>query len=675
MTQAAVAHSTGRQAVPFTRASGRPTGRRLIRSFYVLWGAILAGLWISTAYLSSRLLIPDPLESRWLVVAQIDGVITVASFLPILLLLSFFNSERLRAQEAALTEAQHNGWKEQFQADIGEWYERVFDERRYPIPATLALLTFLAGWMFVFFHDGGAVDRLLASRSGMNGLVREIANGPAVSYGFLGSYFFSIWFLFKRYISGDLGPGAFLHVSVRTWLVAILVLVVAELMGQAAQVGVGQDAMPAVIAATAFVGALVPSALLKIIWDTAIGVGNRMRKQPDTELSLTVLSGMNAWKAARLVEEGIDNVQNLAMDQPSRLFVVTREGGLRILDWVDQAILVNAATPKVHRGLSELGIRTAYELFLALQTHDLVHLVSEPGETAAYRVDLPTEDQFPDVPLPPLRYVAVGILHHPNFENIRRMREQALRTAADRFAPKTLMPMTPMIEVVRQVPTVGAAAAFDTGQRAPSRGLLIVHAHGLGPAASGVLIGPDLAVTTVDVASGPTVSFERAIDHGDPNREPESESTLVRGELLVEDMDCRLALFRLARTLPDPVTVSLRPPAVGDLLTKHSPTSGVREGAVESSLAFVAIEDGPAKVTVKDALLVRIPSMTGDAGAPLFDASGALVAISVAGAADNTIAVAASRIPTPPAKAPGHRVPRPRMPVRSGNGRNSSAAT
>ena len=72
--------------------------------------------------------------------------------------------------------------------------------------------------MFVFFHDGAAVDRLLATQSGMNGLVQEIANGPAVSYGFLGSYFFAIWFLFKRYISGDLGPGAFLHVSVRAWL-------------------------------------------------------------------------------------------------------------------------------------------------------------------------------------------------------------------------------------------------------------------------------------------------------------------------------------------------------------------------------------------------------------------------------------------------------------------------
>ena len=669
MAQLPVADRAPRRAVQPAAPGSRPAGRRLIRSFYLLWGFLLVGLWVSTAYLSSRLNIPDPLESRWLVVAQIDSVITVASYLPILLLLSFFNSERLRAQEAALTEAQHNGWKEQFQADIGEWYERVFDERRYPIPATLALLTFLAGWMFVFFHDGAAVDRLLATRSGMNGLVQEIANGPAVSYGFLGSYFFAIWFLFKRYISGDLGPGAFLHVSVRTWLVAILVLVVAEVMGQGS-VGVTESAMPAVIAATAFVGALVPSALLTIIWDVALGVGNRIRGQPDVEVSLTSLSGMNAWKAARLVEEGIDNVQNLAMDQPSRLFVVTREGGLRILDWIDQAILYNAATPEVRAGLKELGVRTAYDLFLAFRAHGLVAVTSAAGDPTAYQVDLPTEEAFPGMKLQALRYVALGIFHHPNFENIRRMREQALRTATDRFVAKTLMPDAPMTEGVPKldVPTAAAVIASDL----TTQGVLIVHAGELGPAATGVLLGPTLALTTVDVGST-AVSFEpvagrrRADDH-------RAEGAIVPGQLLAADPESRLALYRLEKPITGAIAISNRALVPGERVRSYGALSGIHEGAVDSLLAWVAIEEGPAKVTVKDVVLVTIPSAMGDAGAPLFGADGALVAISIAGTSEYTIAVPATRIPAVPPE-PSPRLRRPQMPTRSRSMRGDRGST
>jgi hypothetical protein len=650
----------GRRPSSSVADKGRPGRPQLIRRFYVLWGLLLIGLWVSTAYLSSRLQIPDPLESRWLLVAQIDSVITVASYLPILLLLSFFNSERQRAQEAALTEAQHNGWKEQFQADIGEWYERVFDERRYPIPATLVLLTFLAGWIFVFFHDGAAIDRLLLERSGMNGLVREIANGPAVSYGFLGSYFFAIWFLFKRYISGDLGPGAFLHVSVRTWLVVILVLVVAELMGQA-PLSVTGDSMRAVIAATAFVGALVPSALLAIIWDVATGVGHRIRGKPDVEISLTTLSGMNVWKAARLVEEGIDNVQNLAMDQPTRLFVVTREGGLRILDWIDQAILLNAATPDVRRGLADLGIRTAYDLFVAFRSDGLVRLTSLPGEANVYEVDLPTSVQFPDVKLQVLRYVALGIFHHPTFENIRRMRDQALRAATDRFVPTTLMPEAPIVDRFPPA-TAPAIVVPEETSRPPGDGLLIVHAGSLGPAATGVLIAPDLALTTVDVTSS-AVSFEPATGGRRAGDQDGKDKTLVSGQLLVEDPESRLALYRLATPLPGPVRISDRPLAPGERVQKRSAMSGAREGPVDSMLAWISIQDGPAKVILKDALMLKIPSTTGDAGAPLFDASGDLVGISIAGAVDYTIAVPSSRIP----KAPDPPTPRrrPKLPTRT----------
>jgi predicted flap endonuclease-1-like 5' DNA nuclease len=77
------------------------------------------------------------------------------------------------------------------------------------------------------------------------------------------------------------------------------------------------------------------------------------------ETPLTDLQGMNPWNAARLNEEGIDNVQNLATEGPSRLIVVTTEGGLRILDWIDQAILFSAVGKKLRDDLAEQGITTS----------------------------------------------------------------------------------------------------------------------------------------------------------------------------------------------------------------------------------------------------------------------------------------------------------------------------
>ena len=140
----------------------------------------------------------------------------------------------------------------------------------------------------------------------------------------------------------------------------------------------------AVIAATAFVGALVQSALLTIIWDVALGVGNRIRGQPNVEVSLKSLSGMNAWEDHNSSRKG-STTSRTSRWTASRLFVVTREGGLRILDSMNEAILYNAATPEVRAGLKELGVRTAYDLFLAFRAHGLVAVTSAAGDPTAYR--------------------------------------------------------------------------------------------------------------------------------------------------------------------------------------------------------------------------------------------------------------------------------------------------
>jgi hypothetical protein len=638
---------------PFWRRLRRgPVPGGSIRLAYLLWWLLLFGLVGSLLYLSGNLETNPPTtrEQRWLPALQIAGVIAVMAYLPILLLHSFFRSERERAQLAAMSEAETNGWTTEFQGQINEWYGRVFDKRRYPIPVTLALITFIAAWTFMFFHDGPAIEKLMVDGVGMNGLAEQIATGPPLSYGFLGAYFFAVSFLFRRYMSGDMGPGAFLHVAVRTWLVAILTIVFARLVDvSAVETAESGETAKAVISAAAFTGAFTPSALLNKIRDLAQGVlsiGDDARP----EVPLTVLDGINPWKAARLAEEGIDNVQNLAMDQPSRLFVVTREGSLRVLDWMDQAILYNAATDEIRVQLGALGIKRASDVFLALRANELVTPVRGADGTVTYEVEPLVPDAFPGMDATALRYVAVSIVNHPSFENIRQMREQALRTAAGRF------PVATQAMSLRE--STAATSLLRDGLH-PS--VLLVERVSTGPAASAVVIDDRLALTTLDVESD-GIAFRTAAAPGTVPRLP------VAGRLVASDAGTHLGLYRLAEALGSPASVAAADPVIGDVLTKESHISGAHTGAVDGIVEFMDVVSGRGNLRLTNLLRVSIPSASGDAGAPLFNASGELAAVLVAGSPESTVAVPISRIP----RLPRERRPRRRTAAVGGGGNGSN---
>ena len=401
------------------------------RLTYIAWLAIEVALAFGIA--SSVMPGSVGLEVLGRAVASIIAwaLISLLGCFPILLLAAFLMSERGRAQASAATDIRHHGWEGRFLDDVAEWYATVFDELRYPIPAMLSVLTFIAGWGFVIFHEGPGVLYDVACCGNLDSVIGAISSGPPVSFGFLGAYFFATWFLFKRYVAGDLGPGAFLHVSVRTWLVTIMTLV-ATVTVEGNPLFPSQGSTPTqVLAAIAFLGALTPTMLLQVIAGSIAGGLQAIFRRETSEVPLADLGGMNPWKAARLVEEGIDSVQNLAMEDPARLLVVTSEGGLRILDWVDQAILLNIAKKDLRRQLADQGIRTAVDLYLVFCSLGLVKSLSNVSGLA-YEISLPSREAFGIEPAR-LRNMVITMVNHPNFEQIREMREQALRRAAVLF--------------------------------------------------------------------------------------------------------------------------------------------------------------------------------------------------------------------------------------------------
>jgi hypothetical protein len=86
-----------------------------------------------------------------------------------------------------------------------------------------------------------------------------------------------------------------------------------------------------------------------------------------------MLDGMNVWYEARLLEEGVEDLQNLKTANWLDLILNTRIPAGRLVDWVDQAHLILHVAPptKGDRAdtldvLRKYGVRTATDLEAAV---------------------------------------------------------------------------------------------------------------------------------------------------------------------------------------------------------------------------------------------------------------------------------------------------------------------
>jgi hypothetical protein len=83
---------------------------------------------------------------------------------------------------------------------------------------------------------------------------------------------------------------------------------------------------------------------------------------------LSDLDGLNVWYESRLLEEGIEDLQNLATANMVDVMLNTRIPVERLVDWVDQSILYLHLGPGAGKGKTEretlrrFGIRTATDL-------------------------------------------------------------------------------------------------------------------------------------------------------------------------------------------------------------------------------------------------------------------------------------------------------------------------
>jgi hypothetical protein len=168
-----------------------------------------------------------------------------------------------------------------------------------------------------------------------------------VYFGFIGAYFFSLQMLFRRYVRRDLRASAYVNVSLR-----IILAVIGTWIIVAAAKTLRSSTTNTQLLVVGFAVGVFPRVAWQAVRAAANKVLGKWLKLPsfETQLPISDLDGLTVWHEARLEEEDIENVPNMANADLVDLMLNTRFPPDRIVDWMDQAILYTHLGPETQKG-------------------------------------------------------------------------------------------------------------------------------------------------------------------------------------------------------------------------------------------------------------------------------------------------------------------------------------
>jgi hypothetical protein len=151
-----------------------------------------------------------------------------------------------------------------------------------------------------------------------------------LKFGFLGAYSFILQMLIRRFFQSDLRPSAYANALLRLIVVLILVTAVYQVLPQG---------NPRSAAATAFVVGFFPLVGMQALQRAAATGLRVVVPSLSPPYPLNQIDGLSVWYEARLIEEGIEDMQSLATANFVDVILHTRVPVGRLVDWVDQAHL------------------------------------------------------------------------------------------------------------------------------------------------------------------------------------------------------------------------------------------------------------------------------------------------------------------------------------------------
>lgn len=220
-----------------------------------------------------------------------------------------------------------NIYREKFDAYYGRSVSRfgtdedrpVRPEALFPVFLTTAILA--VAWTAVFYDTGLTF-----------GAVSAPTTWTILAFAFMGAYLYFVQALMRRYFQADLRAGAYVSGFVR--------IVSAMIVAAVLQASLFPEIPAEAAIAVAFVVGWFPDVGLQ--WLLRVASRRLRGAVPSIEPAypLNRLDGLNVWYEARLLEEGIEDLQNLATAKLVDVLLHTRVPVARLVDWVDQALLL-----------------------------------------------------------------------------------------------------------------------------------------------------------------------------------------------------------------------------------------------------------------------------------------------------------------------------------------------
>ncbi|MGC1378702.1 MAG: hypothetical protein WA821_20895 [Anaerolineales bacterium] len=204
-----------------------------------------------------------------------------------------------------------------------------------------------------------------------------ILTGRFMFWCWLGAYIQSVDRTIRHYLAHDISPNVYIS-GTRRFLVAFIVGSIVGLgvgsLGKAANIPFDQNLT--MVYVVSFAIGLFPDQGTRWIVTTA----NKILRQklPSEQKPLTLIEGIGDWQQGRLDQEGISNVQNLAMINLLSLVTNTPFDASQIVDWVDQAILITEASPEQLAALGKVSLHCASNVLRATD-HSLEILSKASG--------------------------------------------------------------------------------------------------------------------------------------------------------------------------------------------------------------------------------------------------------------------------------------------------------
>jgi hypothetical protein len=247
-----------------------------------------------------------------------------------------------------------NIYRQKFDAYYGKSVSESKHGERSPVrietlfPVLLITATLAVCWTAVLW-DPGFVSR-------------PTSVWDVLKFAFLGAYSFILQMLIRRFFQSDLRPSAYASAMLRIIVVLILVAALHQLMPSSS---LRREAV------AAFVIGFFPLVGMQALQRTAAALLRAFVPTLNPPYPLNQIDGLNVWYEARLLEEGIEDMQSLATANFVDVILHTRVPVGRLVDWVDQANLY-LHLDRIERGWVERRFPMSRENG-QVKTHRLAH--------------------------------------------------------------------------------------------------------------------------------------------------------------------------------------------------------------------------------------------------------------------------------------------------------------